>query len=110
MDQINADEYAVLRANQFVLQIETDARAPGNSRQERGKHKPEVCEACFPLWTAVSLYRSPLVVDLGMIPGYAWCLPRSLVDVCALIVREWSRRTFRPRRRAAMYGFASRYH
>jgi hypothetical protein len=25
-----------------------------------------------------------------MIPGYTWCPPRSPVDACAFIVREWS--------------------
>jgi hypothetical protein len=90
VDQIAADEYAVLQANQFVLQIVTDARAPINSRQERVKHKCGVCDAYFSSWTAVSAYWTPGVMGLGMIPGYAWCPPRSPVDACSLVVREWS--------------------
>jgi hypothetical protein len=41
------------------------------------------------LWTAVYAYWTPLVTELGMIPGYAWCPPRTPVDACALILREW---------------------
>jgi hypothetical protein len=87
MDQIAADKYAVLRANKFVLQIVTDARAPVNSLEERQRR---VCDAYFSLWTAVSAYWTPLVIELGMVPGYAWCPPRSPVDACALVLREWS--------------------
>jgi hypothetical protein len=90
MEQIAADEYAVLRANQFVLQIVSDARALGSPRQQRGRETRGVCESYFSLWAAVSVYWSPLVQDLGMIPGYTWCPPRSPVDACALIIREWS--------------------
>jgi hypothetical protein len=73
MDQIAAAGYAVLRENQFVLQIVTDARAPVNSLEER-KRRRRVCDAYFSLWTAVSAYWTPLEKELGMVPGYAWCL------------------------------------